>query len=317
GNQFAEGQPETRNQKPETVLIALAQLARPANIVTAWADVLAGVAVAGVTIPVLLGMEPGILPESVAWLVLATTGLYGGGVVFNDVFDAKLDAVERPERPIPSGKVSIGAATAWGLLLLIGGIVAAWQASWESGVLAAAIAVAALVYDKFGKHHTILGPINMGLCRGMNLMLGISVVPSLMTELAAVCILPLVYIGAITLISQGEVHGGTSKKGWQAVGLLGLVILSLIFISATGYSYIFLYGMIFIFFFVWLVAPPFIRAARKPDAPVIRKAVKAGILGLIPLNAAIASGFAGWEFGLFIVLLLPISIGLGKIFALT
>ena len=97
GNQFAEGQPETRNEKPETVLIALARLARPANIVTAWADVLAGVAVAGVTVPVLLGAEPGgILPESVIWLVLATTGLYGGGVVFNDVFDAKLDAIERP-----------------------------------------------------------------------------------------------------------------------------------------------------------------------------------------------------------------------------
>ena len=68
-----------------------------------------------------------------------------------------------PERPIPSGVVSIGAATAWGLLLLIGGIVAAWQASWESGMLAAAIAVAALVYDKFGKHHTVLGTHQHGI----------------------------------------------------------------------------------------------------------------------------------------------------------
>ena len=41
------------------------------------------------------------------WLLLSSAGLYLGGMVLNDVFDARLDAVERPERPIPSGRVSI------------------------------------------------------------------------------------------------------------------------------------------------------------------------------------------------------------------
>ena len=39
-------------------------------------------------------------------LLLASAGLYLGGMVLNDVFDAQLDAVERPERPIPSGDIS-------------------------------------------------------------------------------------------------------------------------------------------------------------------------------------------------------------------
>ena len=209
GNQFAKEQPETRNPKPGTALIALAQLARPANIVTAWADVLAGVAVAS-SFASLLGMidflppawcEPFIshvLPSNVVWLVLATTGLYGGGVVFNDVFDAKLDAVERPERPIPSGRISMTGAVVFGLVLLFGGILAASLASWQSGVIAAAIAVAALLYDKFSKHHTFFGPINMGLCRSMNLMLGISVIPCAIPEFLPLLTLPLLYIHVLS-----------------------------------------------------------------------------------------------------------------------
>ena len=75
--------------------MGLLRLTRPANIVTAIADILAGVAISGF-------LRDGHDYTPVLWLVLSTVGLYGGGVVFNDVFDAKLDAVERPERPIPS-----------------------------------------------------------------------------------------------------------------------------------------------------------------------------------------------------------------------
>ncbi|OYZ46911.1 MAG: polyprenyltransferase, partial [Sphingobacteriales bacterium 24-40-4] len=75
---------------------------RPANIATSVADVLAGIAISGY----FLGAGQEFLP--VILLCLSTIGLYGGGIVFNDVFDAELDKIERPERAIPSGAVSIG-----------------------------------------------------------------------------------------------------------------------------------------------------------------------------------------------------------------
>ena len=72
------------------------QLLRPANVATALADVLAGAAVAGAAWP----------PAPVVyWLLVATACLYAGGIVFNDYFDRTLDAIERPERPIPSGRI--------------------------------------------------------------------------------------------------------------------------------------------------------------------------------------------------------------------
>ena len=80
------------------------ELLRPANVVTALADVLAGFAIAG------LGNR-----AALPWLLLATAALYAGGIVLNDVFDRDIDSSERPERPIPSGRVSVAAAAALGV----------------------------------------------------------------------------------------------------------------------------------------------------------------------------------------------------------
>src|SRR5690625_6499540 len=81
---------------------AALELMRPANIITAFADILAGFAAAGGVLA-LTSSGFDLEPDGVGWLLLATFGLYGGGIVFNDVFDASIDAEERPERAIPSG----------------------------------------------------------------------------------------------------------------------------------------------------------------------------------------------------------------------
>jgi 4-hydroxybenzoate polyprenyltransferase len=151
-------------------LTGFLRLMRPANIVTAIADILAGVIISGYLASPEYSLSPVLL------LVLATIGLYGGGVVFNDIFDAELDKIERPERPIPSGLISKQRASVLGGLLLLMAIVAAAFVHPEgflslSVLLTVLIAIAALVYDKWGKHHSLLGPINMGLCRGLNLLL--------------------------------------------------------------------------------------------------------------------------------------------------
>ena len=89
---------------------------RPSNIVTSVADVLAGIVISGY----LLTFETDYLP--VVMLCISTIGLYGGGIVFNDVFDAELDKIERPERAIPSGAVKLNEAILLGAFLLLSGM---------------------------------------------------------------------------------------------------------------------------------------------------------------------------------------------------
>ena len=285
---------------------------RPANIVTSVADVLAGVAISGFLSNVeinSLSLTPIIL------LCISTIGLYGGGIVFNDVFDYELDKVERPERTIPQGIVGLGEATLLGIILLAGGIIAAFIHSTLSGSIAVGIAVAALVYNKFSKHNAVAGPINMGLCRGLNLLLGISIITSSVSEWWLLFIVPIVYIAAITMISRGEVHGGKKNILFLAVSFYLLVIATILFFSF--YQGKLLFAMPFVLVFAGMIFSPLLKAIKNPVPQNIGKSVKAGVIGIILLNASWAAAFGVLPLAIFIVLLLPISLWLSKAFAVT
>ena len=294
-------------------LWAYLQMMRPANIITAWADILAGFAASGFLVS---GGQVTTNLMPLAWLLLATTGLYGGGVVFNDVFDAELDALERPERPIPSGRASVNEATLLGSVLLVVGVLAAAQVSLLSAGIATCIAVAALLYDALSKHHSVIGPLNMGLCRGGNLMLGVSAVPAILGEYWFLAIIPVVYIAAITTLSQGEVHGGKQMTGIVALLLIITVIAGLLGLGILK-NYQVLAALPFITLFAIRVLLPFVKAYREPSPEQIRIAVRAGVLSLIVMDATVAAGFAGLPYGLIVLCLLPISIRLAKVFAVT
>ena len=293
-------------------LIAYLQLMRPANIITAWADILLGYAAASV---VIVGIN-NLNFVTLGWLILATTGLYGGGVVFNDVCDAELDAVERPERPLPSGRASLLGAIALGTILLIIGIVTAAMVSNLSAILAAMVAITALLYDKWGKHQSFFGPLNMGVCRGGNLLLGVSAIPPAVSDRWYLALIPIIYIAAITAISQGEVQGGKKMTGLIAISLIGLVIAIILGLGILP-EYTVLITLPFLTLFIALVLPPFIKAAINPSPQFIQMAVKAGILSLIVLDATIAAGFSNWLYGLLLLALLPLSRLLARIFAVT
>lgn len=290
-------------------LIGFLRLTRPANIVTAISDILAGAAIAGYA-----GGFTDL--TSVLLLIVATVGLYGGGVVFNDVFDADLDRLERPERPIPSGLISEKEGSLLGASLLLIGVAAAFKVfPYPSGALALGIAVAALVYDKWGKHHSILGPLNMGLCRGLNLLLGMSLVPTALTHYGYLALVPIAYIAAITMISRGEVHGGKSNIIFFAGILYLIVIISILYISIDHGNT--LYALLFLVGFAFVIYRPLLKAFREPVGRNIGKAVKAGVLALILMNASWAAAFGAPYLALVIAILLPLSILLARAFAVT
>ncbi len=293
-------------------LIAYLQLMRPANILTAWADILLGYAAAGA---VTVGINH-LDFVTLGWLILATTGLYGGGVVFNDVCDAEIDAVERPERPLPSGRASLVGAIALGSTLFLLGIVAAAMVSNLSAILAVTVAITAFTYDKWGKHQSFLGPLNMGACRGCNLLLGVSAIPQSISDRWYLALIPIIYIAAITAISQGEVRGGKKITGIMAIALISIVIGSILGLALLP-EYTLLITLPFLTLFMFLVLPPFLKAAINPSPQLIQMAVKAGVLSLIVLDATIAAGFTDWLYGLLLLALLPLSRLLARVFAVT
>ena len=285
---------------------------RPANIVTSVADVLAGIAISGFLANHSFQYQD-LLP--ILLLTFSTIGLYGGGVVFNDVFDAALDRIERPERPIPVGLITIKEAATLGVLMLVAGILAAAFTSVTSGIIAFLVALSALIYDKWGKHYSFAGPINMGLCRGFNLLLGVSIIPVAVSDWWYLALVPVIYIASITMISRGEVHGGSRSTLYTACLLYALVLALIIYFAFAKGSIVF--SLIFLIPFTWMIFNPLIKAVKDPVGKNIGKAVKAGVLALILMNAAWAAAFNSLYLAVIIVLLLPLSLKLGKLFAVT
>ncbi len=161
-------------------LLAWWQLLRAGNVFTAISNVVAGF---------LIVQSQWAPTAMLAALVAASACLYEAGMVLNDAFDADLDATERPERPIPSGRITRNAALTVGWLVLGAGLLCAAWASWSTEnvgplVVGACLALTVVLYDG-GLKAMWAGPWAMGWCRTLNVLLGASAAENLSSHAPA------------------------------------------------------------------------------------------------------------------------------------
>ena len=91
------------------------EITRPHNLAVSALVILAGWAAAG-------GGPPG---WTCAWAMLAGALVAAAGNVLNDYFDAEIDSINKPRRPIPSGRMTRGESHRYALSLAAASIVAA------------------------------------------------------------------------------------------------------------------------------------------------------------------------------------------------
>jgi 4-hydroxybenzoate polyprenyltransferase len=285
---------------------ALAQLVRLPNVFTAMADIL------------LAGFATGSLttrPLALLLVLTASCCLYCAGMVWNDYFDLEEDRRDRFFRPLPSGRISLLKAAALGVALLGGGLFLALLVSFLDGefrpltlIIAGWLVVTILLYDSWLKH-TWAGPMGMGVCRFLNVLLGLSAAGAAFAGwwvyLATVVG---VYIVGVTWFARTEATVSKSPMLLGAAGVmlaalfLALAVPAVALESSEGTTFLFPYLLIAFGFYLGV---PIRKAIKRPDPRFVQTAVKRSVLGLIFLDAILASGLAGIP-GLFIaVLYLP------------
>lgn len=276
------------------------QLLRAANVFTAVSNVLAGfLLVQGTWQPV----------GALVCLIAASVCLYEAGMVLNDVFDAELDAVERPERPIPSGKIAWRTAAIVGASLLAGGVFFGFLAAWQLGRFAPAavtvlLAIAILTYDALLKP-TVLAPYAMGLCRSLNVLLGASILPLLWPAVGAWWFAAGVgiYTVGLTLLAQHEV--GENKPPGLLPYLFvlgGLLAIAQIPVEVHGQIEQSAWWWLCTALLLLLFA---ILSPRKHTSALeVRSTVKRLILFFIVIDATVALAATGWLSGLAVLALL-------------
>jgi hypothetical protein len=140
------------------------------NVFSVLADAIAG--------PVL---ATHVFKAAPAWGALAlscgaSASLYLAGMAFNDIADVREDTRVRPNRPIPSGAVSWRGAIACACILMLVGIGLAALLSRAAFYFSLGVVAAILLYDFVAKGRFLFGPLALGLCRGLNMLMVISAV---------------------------------------------------------------------------------------------------------------------------------------------
>ena len=298
---------EPPEDAPPSRLLAYLQLLRLPNVFTAMADVLLGYLVT----------HGDLSPPAVfACLLGSSSLLYLSGMALNDVFDREQDARERPTRPIPSGRVPLRVAQAMGWLMLLVGATLGWLAGclatqWRAGVVASCLAAAVVLYDAVFKR-TPLGPLGMGACRMLNVLLGASTVagplPQFMWVLAGGMG---IYIAGVTWFARTEAVASSRPQLAAALSVMlaGLAVIAWYPYWSEGAAEIAppsqwpivwaIFGLI--------VANRCLRAVFDPRPATVQVAVKMSILAIVVIDAMACFGALGQPFWPMIIvsLLLP------------
>jgi 4-hydroxybenzoate polyprenyltransferase len=234
-------------------------------------------------------------------LPLASVALYWSGMALNDWADRTVDAVERPERPIPSGRITPSQALAAAVALSASGLgLAAFGGGRDALWIALPLTGSIWAYDTKLKS-TPAGPAAMGLCRALDVLLGAGGT-RWRSAVRPAAVLAGHTVG-VTALSRGEVHGGSRAAG---LGALAGTALSAMVASggrkplpriassacALGYAH----G----------VGSAQLAAGRDPSAKSVRKATVAGIHGMVPLQAGLAARHGSLAGAALVVALLPV-----------
>ncbi len=319
-------------------LLAYLQLLRLPNVFTAMADIFMGFLISHGT------LDPW---TEIAPLLVASSCIYLSGMVLNDWFDIEVDRIERPERPLPSGRVPRSHALIAGIGLLVVGVTAAIIAGGTSRNVALLLVVAVLLYDGVVKN-TMLGPAVMGLCRTLNVLLGMSTVagaiwiPSIADPPQAFRLGTMIAAGiglytmGVTRFARNEATGLPMNPLSATLGFnLGLLLiafaghasqqLGIVIVDAESPYWIRCLSdpkafdattRFYTASAIWLVAVAAInfmvmRGVIDGEPKKVQQAVKTCILALIGIDAAAVALFCGpvWAAGVLALLVPTLTLG--------
>ncbi len=261
------------------------QLGRVSNLPTVWTNALAAAVLVGAG-----------LSDWRLWLLFGAMSLYYvGGMYLNDAFDAQIDAVERPERPIPAGQVARSTVYGAGFGMLIAAtlLVTSMATLHEAGrgywpVLSGLALAAMIVFYNWHHKGNPLSPFIMGLCRMLVYATsGLCFVTVLPAALWIGALVLLCYLIGLTYVAKQE-NFGRVENLWPLAFLGAPLIYGLMHLGTEPMIVLFLIPLA-----AWIVYAVWLVGRRRPgDIPRAVISLIAGISLLDGLLIAATGQFA-------------------------
>jgi len=276
-------------------------LVRLPNLFTLPSNILVGMAIVSSLAFTLTSFTQFLL------LVTISVLLYCVGIVLNDLYDFDIDKKERPNRPLPSGKISRRSAIVLVTIFSTLALILSLQVSFSTLVISTILFSVIFGYDKYLKN-THAGPFTIASARVMNILLGTSVSLrsvdsySQIVTLTFVLIITFVYVSLIGFISRYEVHGfSDNTKLLLPPAIVATVIFSIILFTLIGFFK--LESLIILSLFSFIMIISFSRIYRR-DSGRTKQIVRNMILSIIVLDSTFLTGIIGIELGLVVLTLM-------------
>jgi geranylgeranylglycerol-phosphate geranylgeranyltransferase len=141
------------------------RILRPINSVMLGVGVLVGVLITG-------GLRSNIHLEILALAFVTGFTLTGSAMVINDYFDREIDAVNEPDRPVPSGDVKPNEAITYSVILGVIGLASAYLTSIQNLAIAVFSWMVMMIYSAWGKRTGFLGNLLVSTCIALPFIYG-------------------------------------------------------------------------------------------------------------------------------------------------
>jgi geranylgeranylglycerol-phosphate geranylgeranyltransferase len=96
----------------------------------------------------------------------------GAGNSINDYFDHKIDAINKPQRPIPSGRISLKGALVYSISLFAVGIIIAFAINLLLGIIALSSSLLMIYYARDLKTKCLIGNLSISFLTGLCFVFG-------------------------------------------------------------------------------------------------------------------------------------------------
>jgi len=145
------------------IAIGLIRLTRPDNIILVWLAVLTGA---------ITGSDPVTEWSALFLAAFAVSSIASGGYVLNDILDIGSDRINKPYRPLVTGRVEIPIAVAWVVLLLAAGIAISIFLPVTCLYISLLLVTMVLIYDFWGKGQPLVGNLMTAIMVGLAFPVG-------------------------------------------------------------------------------------------------------------------------------------------------
>ncbi len=227
----------------------------------------------------------------------------GGGNAINDYFDYKIDAINKPNRPIPSGRISLNSAKIYSVALFVIGTILSFIIGLLPGLIALFTSVVLILYAYNLKKMPLIGNMAVSFFIGLTFIFGAVVVGEPLLSILGFS--PFFITMMREIVKDMEDMEGDKKEGARTLPILyGLkssaVIATLFMIFAVATSPIpYIMGVLTVFYLPLLFvgdiifvvgAVSVLKNQSTENTKKVSKGVKIGMV-IVLLAYAVGSPF--------------------------